>query len=147
MSATPNIFCAINEYRKHTAIDQIGIRLVYGFLFSIYLKSFEIPIPVPIANTKKANIQAIEIKAFPFLLIYELTTETDPFAPAIVNTIESTITPITSSIIAALIIIVPTLVCNFPSSRKTSTVIPTLVAVIITPTKSQEYIPASRRKR
>lgn len=48
--------------------------------------------------------------------------------------------PITSSMIAADKIVVPTLPFSFPISFNVSTVIPTLVAVRITPTKT-----ASRR--
>ena len=44
--------------------------------------------------------------------------------------------PSTSSMIAALRIVVPTLVFSFPSSRSVSTVIPTLVAARIHPTRS-----------
>ncbi len=47
----------------------------------------------------------------------------------------STIMPITSSMIAALMMTVPTLLFSLPSSRSVWTVIPTDVAVIITPVK------------
>ena len=56
--------------------------------------------------------------------------------PLIPVTRLSAIIPITSSIIAALRIAVPTFVFSFPSSRMVSTVMPTLVAARIQPTNS-----------
>ena len=104
------------------------------------------PIPAPIANTKNASIHKTDIIVKPFGLITSKTGEVDT-PPFIDKAIANTIMPKTSSMIAADTIIVPTLVCSLPSSLNTSTVMPTLVAVIITPIKSQVKKPNERKNK
>ncbi len=114
----------------------MGMRWCVGQRLSIHLNSFDITKPASTANTKKHTIiitvpYMVDLNAskpFAFSVMPAL-----PFAMPV--TTESRTMPITSSIIAAEIIVVPSLVLILPSSFKTETVMATLVAVSMVPIK------------
>ena len=108
-----------------------------GCLFSRYLKTLISKIPSPIATTKKTNIHKMEMIGNPLGLISESKGDESAEVPFRLRAMVSTIRPSTSSMIAAESTMVPTLLFSLPSSRRVSTVIPTLVAVMMTPMKRQ----------
>ena len=121
MAAISKNFSAQYAYAKHMTRAKIPVRRLCGYRLIIRLKHQRIKSPTPIAKTKKPTAFNSVIQMLP-----------PPLRPVMMLKV---IMPNTSSMIAALKIVVPTFVFNLPSSRSVSTVMPTLVAAKIVPIK------------
>ena len=120
MAAISKNSSAQKAYMKHITKAKIPVRRRWGYFFTSTLNSQRSSSPAPMVKTKKPTALSSVIPTLP-----------PPFIPVITLRV---MIPSTSSMIAALKIVVPTRVFSFPSSRSVSTVIPTLVAARILPT-------------
>ena len=101
----------------------MGIRRLWSYFAERNLNNFLIKKPTTMAAAKKAMVIKIVIQGLAVGSLNPIT-------------MERTTMPMTSSIMAADRMVVPTLPLSFPISLSVSTVIPTLVAARMTPTNT-----------